>query len=187
MTDLTPVAAQPVSLEDYHRISQFYFREARLLDERKYQQWLALLTEDVTYTLPARHTPFADPAQRETEALLALENDTAAGLAPPLRDDNHLTLSIRVMRAFKMNSWTDNPPARTRRFVSNIEVLQAGDGFEVYSNLLLYFSRYGQDNHVYTGRRHDFLRQTGDGLKIARREVLLDWNVVTGPSAGLLF
>lgn len=176
-----------VALEHYHRISQFYYHEARLLDERKYGQWLALLAEDVAYTVPARHTPFSDPAKRETEALLDLAQEYSSGLEPPLRDDNHLTLSIRVMRAFKLNSWTDNPPARTRRFVSNIEALVHDDGIEVYSNLLLYYSRYGQDNHVYTGRRHDLLRDTGDSFRIVRREVLLDWNVVTGPSAGLFF
>lgn len=176
-----------VAIEDHHRISQFYFREARLLDERKFQQWLTLLTEDVEYVIPARHTPFLDPTKRDTEALLNLEQEASSGLEPPLRDDNHLTLSIRVMRSFKMNSWTDNPPARTRRFVSNIEAINTDDGFDVYSNLLLYFSRYGQDNHVYTARRHDQLRSVENGFKIARREVLLDWNVITGPSVGLLF
>jgi 3-phenylpropionate/cinnamic acid dioxygenase small subunit len=180
------------SLEEHHRISQFYFHEARLLDERQYQQWLALLTKDIVYTVPARHTPFVDPTKRETEALLNIEQEMSSGLEPPFRDDNHLTLSIRVMRAFKLNSWTDNPPARTRRFVSNIEAVAVdaadeSDSFDVYSNLLLYFSRYAQDNHVYTARRHDFLRNTEAGLKIARREVLLDWNVITGPSVGLFF
>ncbi len=158
-----------------------------MLDERKFQQWLALLTKDIAYSVPARHTPFVDPAKRETEALLDLAQEISSGLEPPLRDDNHLTLSIRVMRAFKLNSWTDNPPARTRRFVSNVEAVHEGDGFDVYSNLMLSYSRFGQDNHIYTGRRHDHLRQTDDGLRIARREVLLDWNVITGPSVGLLF
>lgn len=176
-----------VSLEEHHRISQFYYSEARMLDERKFQQWLTLLSEDIAYIVPARHTPFLDPAKRGTEALLDLEQEISSGLEPPFRDDNYLTLSIRVMRSYKINSWTDNPPARTRRFVSNIEALLDDDGFDVYSNLLLYFSRYGQDNHTYTARRHDHLRDTSSGLKIVRREVLLDWNVITGPSVGLLF
>jgi 3-phenylpropionate/cinnamic acid dioxygenase small subunit len=176
-----------ISLEEHHRISQFYFREARLLDERKFQQWLSLLTDDIVYVIPARHTPFLDPAKRETEALLNLEQETSDGLEPPFRDDNKLTLSIRVMRSFKMSSWTDNPPARTRRFVSNIEAVQDGDSVDVYSNLLLYFSRYGQDNHTYTARRYDHLRRVENGFQIARREVLLDWNVITGPSVGLFF
>lgn len=176
-----------VSLEEHHRISQFYYSEARMLDERKFQQWLALLSENIVYIVPARHTPFPDPAKRGTEMLLDLEQEISSGLEPPLRDDNYLTLSIRALRSFKMNSWTDNPPARTRRFISNIEAMLDDDGFDVYSNLLLYFSRYGQDNHTYTARRHDHLRNTPSGLKIVRREVLLDWNVITGPSVGLFF
>lgn len=176
-----------VSLEDYHRISQFYFHEARLLDERQYQQWLALLAQDIRYTVPNRHTPLLDVTKRDTEAFLNVEQELSQGLEPPLRDDNHFTLSIRVMRSFKMNSWTDNPPARTTRFVSNIEASATAEGFEVRSNVLLACSRYGSDNTLYTARRQDCLRQTGEGLRIARRTVLLDWSVVAAPSVGLFF
>ena len=176
-----------VSLEEHYRISQFYYREARLLDERHYQQWLTLLAEDITYTVQARHTPALDPALRGTEALLDLAHDTSSGLAPPLRDDNRLTLTIRALRAFKMNSWTDNPPARTRRFVSNIEAWHSGEQVETFSNLLLTYSRYGQDNHLYSARRHDVLCRVDQEYRIVRRDVLPDWNVTTGPSAGVMF
>jgi 3-phenylpropionate/cinnamic acid dioxygenase small subunit len=176
-----------VSLEDHHRISQFYFHEARLLDERQYQQWLTLLAEDISYTMPTRHTPMLDAARRETETLLNVEQELSQGLEPPLRDDNYFTLSIRVMRSFKLNSWTDNPPARTTRFVSNIEAVPTADGFEVRSNLMLALSRYGADNVIYTARRQDVIRNSEQGFKIAKRIVLLDWNVITAPSAGLFF
>jgi 3-phenylpropionate/cinnamic acid dioxygenase small subunit len=183
------ISPNNISLQLVHDIQQFYFREARLLDERQYQQWLSLLTEDVVYRVPARHTPFLDTAKRETEALLDIAQDISSGMEPPWRDDNFLTLSIRVMRSFKMNSWTDNPPARTTRLVSNIEI-NTGDAEDVLltrSNVLIAYSRYGMDNHTYTGRRQDTLRHTSAGWKICRREVLLDWNVITGPSVGLFF
>ena len=176
-----------VSLEDYHRISQFYFHEARLLDERQYQQWLALLSEDISYTIPVRHTPMLDNAKRETEALLNIEQEISQGLEPPFRDDNLFTLSIRVMRSFKLNSWSDNPPPRTTRFVSNIEVVPIADGFEVRSNLMLALSRYGADNTLYTARRQDVIRNSEQGFKIAKRNVLLDWSVIAAPSVGLFF
>lgn len=178
----------PVSLEEHYRISQFYYREARWLDERRYQQWLTLLDDAIRYTVPARHTAWLDPALRGTEALLDVAHDTGRGLAPPWRDDSRLTLTIRAMRAYKLNSWTDNPPARTTRMVGNIEAVNASDGsLETCSTLLLAYSRYGQDNHHYTARRHDRLRREGEDYRIVAREVLLDWNVVTGPSVGLLF
>lgn len=176
-----------ISPEDYHRISQFYFVEARLLDERHYQQWLALLDENISYIIPGRHTPMLDAAKRETEVLLNVEQELSQGLEPPLRDDNYFTLSIRVMRSFKMNSWTDNPPSRTTRFVSNIEAVPVTEGFDVRSNLMLALSRYGADNTIYTARRIDTIRCDGQGFKITKRTVLLDWSTIVAPSAGLFF
>lgn len=174
------------------RVSQFYFREARLLDAHQYQQWLALLSENIEYTVPARHTPQLDNRLRDTEAFLDAAQEFSTGLEPPLRDEKYLHLMIRVMRSLKMNAWTENPPARTRRFVSNIEVVaESGNSFEVFSNTLLYYSRYAQDNVLYSYQRRDVLEERGDDGKgcfsLLKREVLLDSSVINGPSAGLFF
>jgi 3-phenylpropionate/cinnamic acid dioxygenase small subunit len=181
------------ALEDLRLISaveQFYFREARLLDDRLYQQWLSLLTEDVQYTVPTRHTPFLDPALRETEQVLNVEQELNHGMEAPLRDDNYLTLMIRATRSFKLSAWADNPPPRTRRFVSNVEVIATDEVgvYKTYNNTLLSFSRHSQDNYFYPYQREDLLIKQDDGMfKIKQRNVLLDWNVITGPSVGLLF
>ncbi|MGI9278846.1 MAG: aromatic-ring-hydroxylating dioxygenase subunit beta [Endozoicomonas sp.] len=178
-----------INLELISQVEQFYFREARMLDNRQYQQWLGLLTEDIIYRIPGRHAAFADPKKKETEAFLDVGQELSQGLDTPLRDENLLILSVRVMRAFKQNSWTDNPPARTRRFVSNIEVLPDSkpDEFKVYSNLMLSYSRHQKDNYLYTAQREDQLRLVNGEMKIARREVILDWNVITAPSLSLFF
>ena len=170
-------------------IEQFYYKEARLLDERKYQQWLTLVTEDIRYTLPVRHSGAVDPKLKETEALLDISVDTSTGIEPPHRDEDYMALYIRVMRAYKPNSWTDVPPVRTRRFISNIEVEQGEEenSYRCYSNLLLSYSRHRDDNHIYTAQRSDLLRKDDSGFKIARRQVLIDWNVITAPSLGLFF
>lgn len=39
-----------------HEVEQFLYHEARLLDERKFDDWLALLTDDVHYWMPIRRT-----------------------------------------------------------------------------------------------------------------------------------
>ncbi|HEY9036011.1 MAG TPA: aromatic-ring-hydroxylating dioxygenase subunit beta [Pseudomonadales bacterium] len=170
------------------KIEQFYFREARLLDDRQYQQWLLLLAEDIQYTVPTRHTPWLNTALRDTEAVLNVEQELSQAHEVPLRDDNYLTLMIRVTRSFKLSAWADNPPARTRRLVSNVEVLSNGMGeYKTYSNTLLSFSRHQHDNVLYSYQREDILMPQDDGFKIKNRNVLLDWNVITGPSVGLLF
>lgn len=40
-----------VSLELHHRISQFLFHEASLLDDWKFRDWLAQLDEEICYTM----------------------------------------------------------------------------------------------------------------------------------------
>lgn len=177
-----------VSIEQYHHICQFYYYEARLLDERRFQQWLELMAEDIRYTVPARCSPMPDSKQRGNEAILDTGQEFSQGLEPPLRDDDYFTLSIRVMRSFKSNSWSDNPMLRTSRFVSNIEVIAEDDNaFTVYSNVMLSASRYGRDNAIYTMRRKDLIRSREDSFNIAERTVMLDWNVITAPSVGLFF
>ena len=100
-----------------------------------------------------------------------------------------MALYIRVMRAYKPNSWTDVPPVRTRRFISNVEVqpCEEADSYKCYSNIMISYSRHRDDNHIYTAQRCDLLRVVDGCFKIAKRDVLIDWNVITAPSLGLFF
>jgi 3-phenylpropionate/cinnamic acid dioxygenase small subunit len=177
--------------ELYLRIQQYYFREARLLDERQYQQWFALLSEKIEYLVPARHVAQLDTALRETEALLNTQQEFSSNMEPPLRAENHLHLMIRAMRSFKLNAWSENPPARTRRLVSNIEVFASVEKpqveWQVYNNTLLYYSRHEHSDALYSYQRKDVLETKGDDFCLVKREVLLDSCVITGPSVGLFF
>lgn len=169
-------------------IEAFYYREARLLDERQYQQWLTLLAAEIEYTVPARSVPQLDNDKRETEAFLNRAQEFSRGMEPPLRDEKHLHLMIRVMRSLKMVAWTENPPARTRRFVSNIELIdQHASELTVYSNTLLYYSRHEHADALYSYQRRDVLQEKDVGFVIVKREVLLDNGVMPGPGAGLFF
>lgn len=177
-----------LSPDVYLSIQQFYYREARLLDDRQFQQWLGLLTEDVQYCVPARHVPLPDIAARDTEAFHEVTPEFGEAGEPPFRDDNFLTLGLRASRALKAKAWAENPPARTRRFVSNIEPVAIGEGqWQVFSHFMLSYSRHGRDNCMYTGQRIDRLREIDGQWKLAHREVRLDWNVITAPSLGLFF
>jgi 3-phenylpropionate/cinnamic acid dioxygenase small subunit len=170
------------------RINRFYFREARLLDDRCYQQWLALLSDKIEYIVPARHVVQLDHAKRETEAFLNREQEFNVAGEPPLRDEKYLHLMIRVMRSLKMVAWTENPPARTRRNVSNIELIEEnGNTVSVFSNTLLYYSRHERSDYLYSYQRRDVLEKSGEDFRIVQREVLLDNGLVPAPSAGLFF
>lgn len=169
-------------------LEAFYYREARLLDERQYQQWFALLAPEIEYTVPARHVPQLDNSTRETEAFLNRAQEFSKGMEPPLRDEKHLHLMIRVMRSLKMAAWTENPPARTRRHVGNIELVETqGERFTVYSNTLLYYSRHEAQDALYSYQRRDVLQAKDASFVIVKREVLLDNGLMPAPGAGLFF
>lgn len=186
-----------MNLELLAQLNQFYFREARLLDERLYQQWQALLSDKIEYLVPARHIPQLDNSKRETEAFLNREqefnNQLQSGLEPSVRDEQYLHLMIRVMRSLKMVAWSENPPARTRRNVSNVELIaEHGNQLTVYSNTLLYYSRHEHVEHLYSYQRRDVLENVALEnneviFKILRREVLLDNGVMPSASAALFF
>ena len=106
------------------RVEQFYYREARLLDERLYLQWLTLLLPEIQYRLPSRFIPLARGSTREPESIHAIDKELS-GYDPdglPVREESYGHLAQRAARALKPNAWAENPPPRTRRFVTNVEI-----------------------------------------------------------------
>lgn len=178
------------SPEEQRALERFYFHEARLLDARQYQQWLQLLSPEIRYSVPARTNPAVDNRQRGQEDMISLERELerSQGMGLPLREEQYVHLVLRVERAYKANSWAENPPARTRRLVGNVE-LMARDGQElsILSNFHLFFARPGSRDFLYCGQRRDRLLADGDGFRILRREVVLDYADIDYPTVGLLF
>ena len=172
------------------RLERFYHHEARLLDNRQYQQWLALVSPDIHYLVPSRTNLMVDNRQRGSEEMISVERELegADSLGCPVRDESYVHLMIRVERAYKINSWSENPPARTRRIVGNIEAMSRdGDDWQVLSNFHLFYSRPGSANCLYSGQRRDTLREAGEGFQLLRREVVLDYADIEYPTLGLLF
>ena len=179
-----------VTPELQHEVEQFYYREARLLDGRQYQTWLGLCTEDIRYVMPGRGNPLVDNAERGQETMISvdreLEGADSEGL--PVRDETFPYLALRVQRAYAPNSWAENPPARTRRIVGNVEVREAAeDQLAVASNFHLFYSRPGSASFLYAGQRRDVLRRGDDGLRIASREIVMDLADIEVPTLGLFF
>lgn len=177
-------------MERQYQLEQFYYHEADLLDSRQYTQWLGLLAEDVLYLMPARVNTLVDNRQRGTEEMLSIDNEleTDDGLGCPLREENLFHLALRAERAYKMNSWAENPPARTRRIIGNVRSSENEDGqLLVKSNFILHYSRPSSDDFTYCGERRDTLRPDGGTFKVARREVIMDYALIAVPTLGLIF
>ena len=169
-------------------LEQFYYREARLLDGREYQSWLALCSPEISYSMPARGNPMVDNREQGKESMISvereLENLDSDGC--PIRDENIVYLMLRVERSFKRNSWAENPPARTRRIIGNVELRERQEGrLTVWSNFHLHYARPGARDFHYAGQRRDVLVVSGDSYQIARREIIMDMADINYPTLGL--
>ncbi len=160
-------------IAQHHAVSQLLFHEARLVDERRFAEWLDLWTDDAEYVVPTRHNRLrsGDGEQwnvdDELDAFFHLQ-------------DEKFQMLLRTLRLSTGLGWAEDPPSRTRHIVSNVEVLdRSGDEFHVHSALLLWRSRLDDEHpELIAGGRYDTLRSTADGLKIARRKVILDATVL---------
>src|SRR5579863_8334335 len=170
-------------------VERFLYREARLLDERRFREWLELLTEDVRYWMAARTNRY--PKTSKAIAILDLEryveDDRAAEDELALLDETKATLTARVARLETGMAWAEDPPSRTRHLITNIEV-EPGDAaaeLRVYCNYLVYRSRAELEQDFYVGCRVDRLRRDGGGLKIAGRKLTLDQNVLAAKNISI--
>jgi phthalate 3,4-dioxygenase subunit beta len=170
-------AGRPLPYGDpvHQAAHQFLVEEAALLDAADYAGWLALLCEDIRYLMPVRVTTARGAGF-----------DSLAGMAH--FDENLYALRKRVERLATDHAWTEDPPSRTRHFVSNVRTFPAGHAgaaepapaeLRVESSLLLFRSRGDtREADLVSAGRTDTLRLTGDGYRLARREIVVDESVL---------
>jgi 3-phenylpropionate/cinnamic acid dioxygenase small subunit len=178
----------PITPELQQSVEQFYYREARLLDNRQYQTWLTLCSESIRYVMPARTNPLVDNKARGTEDMISIEHELEGvdSEGTPIRDESYPYLMLRVDRSFKPNAWAENPPARTRRIVGNVEIKDVlEDRLSVTSVFHLFYSRPGSENFLYAGQRRDVLLREGAGYRILDRVIVMDISEITLPTLGL--
>jgi 3-phenylpropionate/cinnamic acid dioxygenase small subunit len=172
-------------------VEQFLYREARLLDERRFHDWLRLFTDDIHYWMAARANRY--PASSKAIAILdadrfaETEPDGADGLG--LFDEDIRTLTARVARLDTGMAWAEDPPSRTRHLITNIEVAPDASDAEltVHCNFIVYRSRGETEQDFYVGARQDRLRRVAGAWKIANRRMVLDQNVLTAKNLSIFF
>jgi 3-phenylpropionate/cinnamic acid dioxygenase small subunit len=167
-------------LLQHHELSQFYYREARLLDDRKFSEWLELFTDDARYFVPTR----SNRSKRE-----ARDEVSPSGAVFHIEDDKTY-LRARVSRLESGMGWADEPASRTRHLIGNIEVVGDADApgeLEVLSAFVVYRSRGEHDQTTFAGQRTDHLRRSGSDFKVARRVVLLESSVILSNGLNTIF
>ena len=161
-----------------HDIEQFFYREAALLDARKYREWLTLLAEDIQYWMPIRRTV--------TQSNQDLEFTKIGDMA--FFDDDRTMLEMRVKKLEAGSAWSEDPPSRSRHFVTNIRILKdEADEIETECCFYLYRTRLNTEVDVWTGRRVDGVRRDGESFKLSKRHLFLDQTLIRSTNMSTIF
>jgi biphenyl 2,3-dioxygenase beta subunit len=168
----------PQRLALQYEAEQFLYAEAALLDARRYRDWLGLLADDIHYWMPIRRTV--------TLSDLDLEFTKPGEMA--YFDDDRGMLEMRVKKLEAGSAWSEDPPSRSRHFVSNVRILDvAGDEITLEAAFHLYRSRLNSEETSWFGRREDVLRRVGGELRLARRHIFLDQTVILATNMSTIF
>ena len=137
-------------------------REARHLDEQRWDDWLALYTEDCEFWMPAWKADGTLTANPRTE-LSHIYYASRAGLED------------RIVRIRSGKSPASTPMPRTAHIVSSVLPAESPAGrlrLDSTWACHVYFPR-SRESHAFFGRSEHELALRGDGWRIARKKVLL--------------
>ena len=165
-------------------IAGFLYDEAELLDERRHDEWLALLSDDIRYWMPMRrNVKYGDTAREFTR-----EGDDISWF-----DEGKDTLTRRVRQIQTGIHWAEEPQSRITHMVSNVQLLAATPDASAPREVtakcrfLIYRNRVETETDLLIGKREDTLRRRGDGWLIARRKIILDQNVLLSKNLTFFF
>lgn len=149
--------ARPDAAGDVRRtleVTDFLYREAELLDARRFDEWLALFSDDLVYWLPASEVE--DPLRSVS-----------------IIYDDRPRLAERVQRLQRGTAPSLQPPSRTCHIVGNVRVADDGpDGLLATSRCLVAELRLGREQ-LYAASVEHQLVDDDDGLRIAAKIVRL--------------
>jgi 3-phenylpropionate/cinnamic acid dioxygenase small subunit len=150
---------------DLRRCEQFLLHEARLLDDGKFVDWLALFTQEAWYWVPS------EPDQADPYETVSL-----------IYDDRRL-LETRVRRLASPRMYSQEPRSRTTRIVGNVTIEEAGPlpslprsrgrvgwGCTVRSKFMMIEYRREQQR-IFGGTARHRLVQSDGGIMIAWKRV----------------
>jgi benzoate/toluate 1,2-dioxygenase beta subunit len=127
-------------------IEKFLYREARLLDERRFEEWMNLFAEDGYYWVPA-----------------APDQDDPYNCVSIFFDD-HEVMKTRLSRLDHPKIHSQKPASRTCHMVSNIEIDEPyGEANEILVHSALVMLEYRLDKQTSYGARCRHLLRTKDG------------------------
>jgi 3-phenylpropionate/cinnamic acid dioxygenase small subunit len=131
-------------------------REARLLDQLRYDDWLAMYTAECVYWVPS--TPGAGDPRREISVMF----------------DDRRRLEDRVYRFRTGFAWSQAPASRTVRLITNVEAFTTDrDDTRMLRSNFLISEFWGDETRVLTGWTGHRLIRDGAAWKIKAKQVNL--------------
>ncbi len=134
-------------------VADLLYEEARLLDERRFTEWLDLYSEDAIYWMPARW------GQQSISDEVSLFHD------------DHMTLRTRVGRLMHPRAHAQLPPSRTVHFVTNVRIAGEADGILRAHSSCLFHEFRAPDSTVLAALVEHRLRRDNGRLRIAWKRV----------------
>ena len=160
-------------------LSDLLALEAELLDERRFDEWLDLLADDIQYCMPMARNVRHDSLDQEY---------TRPGRDASWFDEGKKELALRVQQIQSGDHWAEEPLSRTTHLVANIRIAgHAADEATVHSRFIVYRARLETDIDLIAGKRTDVIRREADGWKIARRRILIDQSTLTARNLTTFF
>ncbi|MFL6799860.1 MAG: aromatic-ring-hydroxylating dioxygenase subunit beta [Xanthobacteraceae bacterium] len=140
---------------DRAAVEQFLVGEARLLDDRRFRDWMELFTGDGTYWVPAaphQQSPFDQ--------------------ASLFYDDREL-MRTRIERLEHPRIHVQTPPSRTAHLIGNIVIEDAASGADecVVASTVIMVEYRDEQQRLFAGRQQHRLRRAGAGFRIVQKRV----------------
>ena len=157
---------------EWHAAAQLLYREAEILDAGRLKNWFALIAPELDYRLlnrAQRTRPDRDKSHDPDSFIIAC--DRAA-------------LEARVTRQSSEWAWSEETPAATRRFITNVRVERSGDDLLVTSNLLLFRARWENVAFISAERKDRWVPGPA-GMLLAQRWAYLDHTVLPVENLGV--
>jgi 3-phenylpropionate/cinnamic acid dioxygenase small subunit len=166
-------------------VEDLYYHEADLLDGRRFRDWLDMLADDISYFMPIRrNVKFGQHEARE---------NTRRGEGISWFDEDKWTLTKRVEQILTGVHYAEEPLSRICHMVSNVQIkavrpdLENPEELDVTSRFLVYQNRVEYETYTFVGKRNDTIRTTASGWKIARREIILEQNILLAKNLSMFF
>jgi ethylbenzene dioxygenase beta subunit len=165
-----PQSSRTASLELAHALTQTLYREARLLDDENYAEWVVMLADDLHYHMPGIETRYRRDKTNQVSDLTRMA----------YYNDNLEEIKKRLTRLETGTAWSEDPATRYTHIITNVEVehTETDGEYRVFSNFYAYRNRNERDEDSLIGSRVDIWRAVGGTYQLVRRRIILKHNVM---------